>query len=199
MNFWIGLIIAIVALLSIAAASMVWVVTSISRERVTLLTTLNPAGAVGRALLVFHPGLSDFPERTMTAFAEGLAQSGWSVDLTTASGQAPVNVADYGLIVVGSPIYGGVVGKPAADYLVRLGDFVGKPVVIVLTGAGDTAAALDATEASIKALNGKVVGRFAFTTMRPNESAKPYPGSNVDKAIAMARDAGKALALTPVQ
>lgn len=199
MNFWVGLAVTAVVVLAVAAMSSFWVISSASKEKVTPLTRLNPGGNAGHALLVFHPGLSDFPARVTSAFAEGLTQSGWSVDSTTASSEAPVTVADYDLIILGSPIYGGVMAKPASDYIARVADFAGKPVAIILAAAGETDAGLQAAEASVRALNGNVVGRWGFTTMRPNESAKPYAGSNVEVAIQMARDEARALKLTAAE
>jgi len=196
-RFWIGLLVAIVVVLVIAAGSMMWLVNTISQERVTPLTTLNPDGETGSALLVYHPGLSDFPDRIVTAFADGLVQSGWRVDRTTASREAPAGFAAYDLVVLGSPIYGGP-AKPLSDYIARA-DFGGRPVVLLLTGAGDPDVTLRTTVEMIKAHNGVVIAPLAYTSMRPNESAKSYSGSNVDKAVEMARDAGKALALPPAQ
>jgi hypothetical protein len=196
-RFWIGLLVAIVVVLVIAAGSMMWLVNTISQERVTPLTTLNPDGVAGTALLVYHPGLSDFPDRIVTAFADGLVQSGWTVDRTTASGKAPAEFAAYDLVVLGSPIYGGP-AKPLSDYIARA-DFGGKPVVLLLTGAGDPDVTLLTTVEMVEAHNGVVIAPLAYTSMRPNESAKAYSGSNVDQAVEMARDAGKALALPPAQ
>jgi NAD(P)H-dependent FMN reductase len=145
-------------------------------------------------LVVYHPGLSDFPERIVGAFADGLAQTGWRIDRTTASKEAPADVAAYDLVVLASPIYGGL-SKPMADYIARVDDFAGKPVVVILTGAGDTDATLVATRDLVAAANGRVVEGLAYTTMRPNESTTSYAGSNTDKAVAMAMDAGRAIVL----
>lgn len=196
MNFFVGLSIAVAAVLVIIAGSLFWVMTSITRETVSEVSTLNAGGGAGRALLVYQPGMSDFPERTVMAFADGLAAAGWAIDRTTASSKAPVNVADYQLIVLGSPIYAGAPAKPLSDYIARVGDFGGRPVAIVLAGAGETAAALAASEAAVRAAGGVIAGRFVYTSMRPNEPSKPYPGTNVEVALAMARDAGLTLDLT---
>jgi hypothetical protein len=193
-RFWVRLIMAVVVVLLIGAGSLIWVALSVSSERVTPVTTLNPEGSAGQALLVYHPGLSDFPDRIVGAFSDGLVQSGWRIDRTTASKQAPADLAGYDLVVLASPLYGGL-ARPMADYIARVGDFVGKPVAIILTGAGDTEATLAVTRDLVATAHGRVVAGLAYTTMRPNQSAKAYPGSNTDKAIAMALDAGMAMAL----
>lgn len=196
MNFWVGLLIAVVVILVVAAASLFWVMRSVTTERVTPVTTLNADGATGKALAVHHPGLSDFTDRTMGSFVAGLAEAGWVVDQTTASAATPVNVAEYDLVVLGSPAYG-TVAKPMADYIARVADFAGKPVVIMITGAGDTVTAITDAESQVAVRNGRVIGRLSYTTMRPNESPRSYTGSNTDRAIAMARDAGRELLLEP--
>ena len=197
MKVLIGLGISLAIIVVIAAAAGFWVMNTVTRERVSQVATLNAGGATGRVLLVYHPGLSDFQDRVVTAFAEGLAQRGWEIDQTTASQQAPADPSGYDLVVIGSPIYGGTVAKPLADYVARVGDFLGKPAVILLTGAGAATEALVATEGAVQAANGRVAQSLAYTTMQPNESEKAYSGSNVDKALQMARDAGLVLAVEP--
>lgn len=62
---------------------------------------VDPAGEVkGRALIVFHPGVSDFPDSVTMAFARGLSSQGWQVELATASARAPSPVDRYDLLAV---------------------------------------------------------------------------------------------------
>lgn len=191
-----SLIVAIVLLVVVAVASVAWVFWAIKRETVTPLTTLNTAGSTGKALLVYHPGLSDFPDRVTAGFADGLAQSGWRIDRTTASREAPTDVKAYDLIVLGSPVYADAAAAPLRDYIARVGDFHEKPVIVVFTAARDAATAIEAVAAMVTRAHGKVVGRFGYTT-RANKSANPYPGSNAENAVEMARDAGRSLAIKP--
>jgi hypothetical protein len=194
MNFWVGLAVAVAVVVVTGGGSLMWIASSVSTGRVSPLATLNPQGAIGRALLVYHPGLSDFSEKVVGAFAEGLVQAGWRIDQTTASSEAPTDLAGYDLVALGSPVYGGL-SKPMAEYIAGVGDFAGKPVVIILTGAGETDVTLGATRDLVETASGSVIESLAYTTMRPNESTKAYSGSNTDKAVAMARDAGKAIVL----
>ena len=198
-NFLIGLVITVVALVAIVAAATFWVVSSVNNERVAPVTVVSAAGDAGRALLVVHPGLSDFPDKVAAAFAEGLAGVGWRIERTTPSREAPTDLAAYDLLIIASPIYGGLPAKPMQDYLARLADLGGKPVAIVLAGAGDTPAANEATAGLVAAVNGTVVANHAYTTMRPNEppAGAGYAGSNAEIGIAMAREAGRTLTLSP--
>jgi hypothetical protein len=184
---------AIGVVLLVTAGSLVWVSQVVKRETVSAVVTLNPSGSAGKALLVLHPGLSDFPDRIVAGFADGLLQAGWRVDRTTASRQAPADVKAYDLIVLASPVCASAAATPLRDYIARVGDFQGKPVVLLFTAAGDAAGALDAAAATVASAHGKVTGRFGYTSMRPNKSDKTYSGSNTDQAVAMARDAGRSL------
>ncbi|HEX5686238.1 MAG TPA: NAD(P)H-dependent oxidoreductase, partial [Ideonella sp.] len=170
-----------------------WVWWASSREVVTGVKPLNSNGTTGRALIVYHPGLSDFPDRVTASFAAGLAASGWRVERTTASIQAPGDLDGYDLLVLGSPVYANAAATPLSRYLERLGDLRGKPVALVFTAAGDAGPALAATAERATAAHGRVVGKYGYTTQRPNGASPSAGGSNVDQAIAMAHDAGRAL------
>lgn len=191
-----SLVVAAAIIGSLLAAG-VWVWWASSHEVVSEVASVNTSGTTGHALLVYHPGMSDFPERVTAAFASGLASAGWRVDRTTASHQAPVDLTGYDLIVLGSPVYGNAAAKPLTDYLARLGDLAGRPVVLVFTAAGDAGPALDASAAQATARHGRVVGRFGYTTRQPPEGSPASAGSNTERAVQMARDAGRTLRLAP--
>lgn len=186
------MLVAAALLISLLGAA-VYVWWASSRETTAPVTPLSTTGTAGRALLVYHPGLSDFPDRVTTAFAEGLAGSGWRVDRTTASRQAPTDLQAYDLVVLGSPVYANAAAAPLSRYIDRLGDLAGKPVVLLFTAAGDAGPALQASAAQVATRHGRVIGRFGYTTQRPNEPSQGVPGSNTDRAVAMAREAGKGL------
>lgn len=186
---------AAVVVLAAASFGATWWMAS--REVTSALTTLNANGQRGRALLVYHPGLSAFPKQVTGAFAEGLVRAGWRVDMTTASAQAPGDVHDYDLIVLGTPVYGDAAARPLSAYIDRVRDFHAKPVVLVFTAAGDAKPAMDKAATQVSGFNGRVLGRYGYTSSRPNESGKAYPGTNAERAAAMARDAALSLAIAP--
>ena len=49
----------------------------VEREITSGMTAINPDDTAGTALVVYHPGLSDFPHDVANAFAEGLVARGW--------------------------------------------------------------------------------------------------------------------------
>ena len=187
-----SILVAVAVLVSLLAASA-WVWRASSREVVTPVTVLNTTGAAGRALLIYHPGLSDFPDRITAAFADGLAKSGWRVDRTTASRQAPSDLGGYDLLVLGTPVYGDKAAAPLTAYVERIGNFSGKPVALIFTAAGDAGPALDASATQVEAQRGRVVGKHGYTTLRPNEAMPGGIGSNSERAVALAGRAGQVL------
>jgi len=94
---------------------------------------LNPEGNVGRALHVYHPGVTTFQRRMTFAFARGMASSGWRCDITTASHVAPDDLAPYDLLVLGSQTYYNEPAPSIVRYLDRLGDLDGQPLVLLVT------------------------------------------------------------------
>jgi len=185
-------LIALAVLISLLAGAA-WVWWASSREVVTPVTALNTSGATGKALLVYHPGLSGFPDRITAAFADGLAEAGWQVDRTTASRQAPADLGAYDLLVLGTPVYGNRAAAPLAAYVERIADFGGMPVALVFTAAGDAGPALEDCASRVAARGGRVIGRFSYTTQRPNETTQATAGSNTERAVALARHEGQAL------
>ncbi len=128
----------------------------VNREVASPVRTLNAQGSAA-ALVVYHPGRSDLPERTATAFAEGLAANGWRVDLTTASRKAPADLAPYRLLVLGAPTYDWAPAGRIRRYLARLGDLRGLRTVLLVTAMGVTAQSRPALERLVRAAHGEVV------------------------------------------
>lgn len=194
-SFLMGFLVVVGVVVAIAVVSSIWLLWRIDQETVTPLAALNPGGRAGKALLVYQPGLSDFQESVSKAFADGLVAAGWQVSITTASTQAPRPNGDYDLVVVGAPVYMGAPAKPLRRYLESVSDLSDKPVAILLTAANDASTAIATTERLVVAAKGRPVRKFAFTTTKPNDGDKSYTGSNVERALQLAREAGKTLPL----
>jgi len=183
------ILIAFAVIILLIGGALAWLNWQVHRETVTPLTTVNAEGAAGRALTVLSPGMSAFPERVMTAFVDGLAEKGWRIDHTTASGQATTAIGDYDLIVLVSPIYGSRVAPPLQSYMARVGDFDGKRIAVVITAGGDPDESVANTEALIAEHNGALEAIFGYAVYQPNDPEGQYEGSNTDRAVAMAHDA----------
>ena len=107
-----------------------------NKEVVSEVNALNPGGDGGTALVVYHPGKSDFQHRVFSGFAEGLVSRDWRVEITTPSSQAPTDLSSYDLLVLGGPTYWFTPNRPVRRYLSRLGDLGGQRTVTIITAMG---------------------------------------------------------------
>jgi len=183
---WIGLIAVFVAL----AASGVWLFSGRNREVVSEVTTLNPEGGAGAALVVYHPGKSDFQRRVFSGFAEGLVANGWRVEMTTPSSQAPTDLTGYDLLVLGGPTYGFAPNRPIQKYLGRLGDLGGKQTVTIITALGMGERSTGMMEQLVRQANGDLIRAMVLYKARPNDDDNPVDGKqNQELAVEMATQA----------
>ncbi len=182
--------------LFILASAWGWVLYMTNRQVVSELTVVDPHGTAGRALVVYHPGLSDFQEHMIRSFTEGLVSRGWRVELTTASAKAPTDLSGYDLLLVGGPTYWWAPARPIQRYVARLGDLGGKPTAILVTGAGSVGRSRSIMERLVREANGEIVVSLSLTTMHPNDETAMRAGErNRVTAERMAREAAQRLPL----
>ncbi len=98
--------VVIIAFVIVVASVLGFVLFKINTDYVSGIDVLNVDGSE-TALIIYHPGLSSFMKDVTYAFADGLVENGWKVEITTASSQAPTDLSEYSLLAVGSPIYAG--------------------------------------------------------------------------------------------
>jgi hypothetical protein len=128
-----------------------YVFLSINKDVVSPIVVIN-SGGVKNALVMYQPGLTSAPKDNSYAFADGLASSGWRVEITTASSQAPSDLTNYSLLVLAFPIYGGGPGTAAIRYVTRLGDLHGIRTVII-----DVPASENVMKQKVAGENGTVI------------------------------------------
>jgi len=146
--------IVLVTFLTIIAASgilLAYVLLSINKDVVSPIYVIN-AGGKKTALIVYQPGLTSSPKDNSYAFADGLASSGWRVEMTTASSQAPSDLSNYSLLVLAFPIYSGGPGAAAVRYVDRLGNLQGIHTVII-----DVPTSENVMKQKVQAENGIVI------------------------------------------
>lgn len=141
----------------------------LNREHISDVTTLNAGGTAGSVLVVYHPGGTDFQREATEAFAATLAGRGFSVDITTASSQAPTDIHSYDLLVLGAPVYAGKPGKPLITYVQSLGDLNQEPTVVIISGQGATDGAEAFTEELMADANASLLKLLVLWTSAPNE------------------------------
>ena len=80
--------------------------------------TLEPEGTpVGKALVVYSPGLSGQAEGAAKEMAEALQSQGYLVELAGVRSGAASNISGYDVLIVGGPMYGGKVSSSIDRYL----------------------------------------------------------------------------------
>lgn len=161
-----------IAAVVLVALVLVWQVAFVGWLNAPVLTevdTLNDGGASGTALLVYHPGKSDFQKQAMYAFAEGLVSVGWQVDLATASIEAPTDLSGYDLLVLGAPTYAWSPARRIRVYLDGLGDLNGQPTIAIVTGAVSTDLAAARMDEWVTTANGDLRKTLVLWTQAPNE------------------------------
>ncbi len=129
---------------------------SVYRE-ITSTETLNNNGAK-TALLIYHPGLTSFTKDIAYAYADGLVSSGWRVEVTTASQQAPTDLSKYSLLVLCWPLYDLNPAPTITNYIHRVGNLQGINTTIIKVGGGidpfNTSATMNNT---VQSANGSIV------------------------------------------
>jgi hypothetical protein len=82
---------------------------------------LNPAGApVGKALVVYNPGVSGAAKNAAVTIAGDLQSKGYIVNLAGIRSTAAANVSGYDVIIAGGPMYFGKVSNSVDAYLKAL-------------------------------------------------------------------------------
>jgi len=150
------------------------IVTSLnSVEIVRDLEVQNPDGTTGTVFVVFRPGLTGFNEGVVNDFVRGLVDSDWRVEVTTSSSETPTNVTAYDLIVLGSPTNGAKPHASMLEYLTRV-DFLGKPVVLILTSGGLGGTGLDYFRNVTIDANGVVLTTLQFAIFEGDAGSRAY-------------------------
>jgi Ca2+/Na+ antiporter len=152
-------VLAVVVVLAIVGT---YVSSAVNKDVVSGIEVVNPSGSK-TALVVYQTGLTSFPKDTSYAFANGLAASGWRVEITTASSQAPSDLSKYSLLVLGFPTYeGSTPGQVIVRYVDRVGDLHGINTVIIALGGFDVGNSVATMTQNVHAANGTVQKSLAL-------------------------------------
>lgn len=162
------LLMIFLAIIVIGAVTLGYVGSKLNSDVVSGIDVIN-AGGTKTVLIVYQVGLSSFPKDVSYAFADGLASSGWKVEITTASPQAPSNLSKYSLLVLGFPAYGGSPGTAIIRYIDRLANLHGVNTVIIACAAGSTGGSVDTMKQNVQAAGGTFKKAISLFTMAPNE------------------------------
>jgi len=115
----IAVLFTIVILFSALAAIFVF---DLSSYGATGHQTLNPSGpAIGRALVVYDPGLSGAAKEAAQTIAGDLQQKGYVVELAGVRSSVASDTSGYNIVVGGGPNYFGQATSSVIGFLKGLG------------------------------------------------------------------------------
>jgi hypothetical protein len=151
------MLVTLLVVLSTLGGVFAYLEYSVYHETPTNLQVLNPDGEK-TALVIYHPGLTDYAKNVTYTYAEALAASGWRVEITTPSPQAPTDIAKYQLLVLGWAIYDFNPAPTITDQIHRLGNLNGVDTTIIIIGGGlDPLNVKDQMNRTVEDANGNVV------------------------------------------
>ncbi len=116
------IIIAIFAVLIIVVGSFGAIIfLDVAAYTATGSQTLTPTGtSVGKALVVFDPGLSGTAKGVADKVAIDLQANSYIVTEAGVKSSAAANTTEYSVVVVGGPVYAGALSSSIKDYLNNL-------------------------------------------------------------------------------
>jgi len=162
------LLVVILTFIVIVASVLGFILFKINSDYTSEIQVMNPEGTQ-TALIVYHPGFSSFMKDSAEALADGLVESDWRVEITTASSQAPTDLSGYSLLVLGSPVYGGNPSETIKRHLERIGDLEGIPIVLLVTSAGSDGGAEATMQQTVEDHNGMILQVISLYDTAPNE------------------------------
>jgi hypothetical protein len=165
------LLITLLTIVVVSAILLIYVGFVINNDVVTQLVIRNPEGAK-TALVLYHPGLTSFSKDVSYAFADGLVENDWRVEVATPSLEAPTDVSKYSLLVVVSNTYAFTPDAPTTRHLERIGNLNGIQSVLLTLGAGSAQDSKQSLENMIQDRNGTIIESLLLYSMAPNEGDK---------------------------
>lgn len=143
--------------LSVLAGVFAYLEYSVYREVSSPIETLNASGAKA-ALVIYHPGTTDFARNITYTYAEALAAAGWRVDIATVSAETPTDLSNYSLLVLNWAIYDLNPAPTINNYVQRVGNLNNiNTTVITISGGLDPFNAKDAMNRIVQDANGNIV------------------------------------------
>ena len=161
------LLIAILAFVIVVVGVLGFIFFKINSDYVSGIEVLNADGAQN-VLIIYHPGLSSFMKDVTYAFADGLVENGWRVEITTASSQAPTDLSGYSLLALGSPVYADGPSPTIKRHVERIGDLTGIDTVLLVTSGGSDGGAEAAMQQTVEEHNGAVDLVLSLFNSAPN-------------------------------
>jgi flavodoxin len=110
--------IAVVTILVISVAFIAIALLDVAGYNAKGSETLVPTGIpLGKAMVVYDPGLSGWGSQAARVTAEQLRDQGYVVELAGVSSDAARNLSGCSILIVGGPMYGGHVASSVEEYI----------------------------------------------------------------------------------
>jgi hypothetical protein len=123
--------------------------------------------------IIYHPGGSGLPKDTSTRVAQAISQKGIRVTLYTASVGLKINLQDMAAVGFISPVYGGSIRPPLANFINRT-NLSGVKCFGIVTGWIQSAEArdLEKVKTLIESKGGTFIAGKKFTTTSINHPSE---------------------------
>ena len=148
-------LITILAFVIIVGSVIGFVLFKINSDYVSEIDVFNAEGSK-TALIIYHPGFSSFMKDAAYAFADGLVENDWKVEITTASSQAPTDLSDYSLLVLGSGVYADAPSPTIKQHVERIGNLQEIDTVLLVTSGFSVGNAEASMQQIVEEHNGTV-------------------------------------------
>lgn len=108
-------------------------------EKDSIIKVIKPQNEMkGKALVVFQPGGSSFPEDIAQKISEGLSSVGYEVMIDYPNQKTETDLSNFDFLVLGSPTYAGKFADALKDYIHRIKNLNKVKISVFSTGSGDS-------------------------------------------------------------
>ena len=158
----------LVFMIILSISTSVFLYLGINSDVVSEIIVVNEQGT-SNALLIYHPGFSTFTKDVSYGYAEGLELNDWRVEISTASADAPIDISNYDLLILASPVYGGAPSPTIGRHVNRMGDLENTKTIIIVTAAGSPGNTAKTMKTIVEENNGIINSELVLFTSAPNE------------------------------
>ncbi len=155
----------------------------------------------GRALIQYNPDLFyNLDHQVSRAFAEGLVEEGWQVELVTTDEAARIDPEGFDLYVYCANTYNWSPDRQVSKAIRSASYLKGKPAAAITLGSGSTARSKRLLEELIRGREALLIRSETYWLMKPNDESRPgVPNTQVarEKARHMGQECARQLRSNP--
>ena len=160
--------VSLVSIIILSFIVSIFLYEGINSDFISEIIIVNEQGTAN-GFFIYHPGFSLFTKDVSYAYSEGLELNDWRIVITTVSDNAPINISEYDLLILASPVYGGAPSPTIKRYVDRIGDLEETETVIIVTAAGSPGNTVQTMQEIIEQNNGINNSNNVLFSGTPNE------------------------------